>query len=69
MMPEGMSFDERNRIHGVIEPHVERVGLEVETGGGRMKQIGDVVDAGDAWEVPIVVRIPKRFIHEDERLG
>lgn len=54
-----MKLDDRNKIHGAIEEACERAGLEVETGGGFMRRIGDVVDEGDAWEVPVVVRIPK----------
>ena len=60
-----MTLDERNKIHGAIERAVERVGLEVETGGGFLKTIGDVEDQEDMWEVPVVIRIPKRFVRED----
>jgi hypothetical protein len=60
-----MTLDERNKIHAEIEGRAERVGLEAETGGGFLKRIGDVVDADDAWEVPIVIRIPKRFVQKD----
>jgi hypothetical protein len=61
-----MTLDERNKIHAEIEGCAERVGLEAETGGGLLKRIGDVVDADDAWEVvPIVIRIPKRFVQKD----
>jgi hypothetical protein len=64
-----MTLDERNRIHAAIERYAERAGLEIETGGGFMKIIGDVEDADDMWEVPVVIRIPKRFVRADERLG
>lgn len=60
-----MTLDERNKIHGAIERAVERVGLEVETGGGFLKTIGDVEDQEDMWEVSVVIRIPKRFVRED----
>jgi len=61
-----MTGDERNRIHATIERYVERVGLEAETGGGFMKIIGDVEDQDEVWEVPIVIRIPKRFVRPDD---
>jgi hypothetical protein len=54
-----MLLDERNKIHAAIEEACERAGLEVETGGGWMKRIGDIVDDGDTWEVPVVVKISK----------
>jgi len=61
-----MTLDERNKIHGAIERAVERVGLEAETGGGRKRIIGDVEDGDDVWEVPIVIRIPKRFVRSED---
>lgn len=61
-----MTGDERNRIHATIERLAERVGLEAETGGGFQKIIGDVEDDGDMWEVPIVIRIPKRFVRPED---
>jgi hypothetical protein len=61
-----MTLDERNRIHATIERYVERTGLEVETGGGWTKQIGDVEDGEDHWEVPVVIRIPKRLVRPDD---
>jgi hypothetical protein len=61
-----MLLDERNKIHAAIEEACESAGLEVETGGGWQKMIGDVVDAGDVWEVP-VVRISKRRVTGEGR--
>jgi hypothetical protein len=63
---KGMTLDERNQIHAAIERCAERAGLEAETGGGWLKRIGDVEDAEDAWEVPIVIRIPKRFVRYED---
>jgi hypothetical protein len=60
-----MTFDERNKIHGAIERHAERAGLEAETGGGFLKTIGDVEDEDDHWAVPVIIRIPKRFVRGD----
>jgi hypothetical protein len=57
-----MTLDERNRIHAEIEIRVLRVGFEAETGGGWLKRIGDVEDKKDHWEVPVVIRIPKRLV-------
>ena len=61
-----MTLDERNKIHATIERYVERAGLEVETGGGFLKTIGDVEDQDDMWEVPVVIRIPKRFVRPED---
>lgn len=60
-----MTLDERNRIHAIIERYVERAGLEIETGGGHQKRIGDVEDEDTHWAVPVVIRIPKRFVRDD----
>lgn len=63
---KGMTLDERNKIHATIERCAERAGLEAETGGGFLKIIGDVEDDDDVWEVPIVIRIPKRFVRYED---
>jgi hypothetical protein len=57
-----MLLDERNKIHAAIEEACERADLKVETGGGWLKRIGDVVDDGDMWEVSVVVKISKRRV-------
>jgi len=59
-----MLLDERNKIHAAIEEACERAGLEVETGGGWTKTIGDVIDDGDMWEVPVVIKIKKSQVSE-----
>lgn len=57
-----MKLDDRNKIHAAIEEACEDVGLTVETGGGYLKHIGDVEDADEYWDVPVIIRIPKKSI-------